>query len=312
MNKKQVVKVSFEASYAFADDTNATLYGIAIDNEQILTENAMVIDLENKNMRRISDERYPAEGNKRIRINEVSNTRNVPPALRKSLEDGLSAYIEYSRQLSVMREAEKAVKSLQPLIEKTMTYECNRARGRLSKQEFAEAFMDNLSPAVKNELRLVENKNSGYWHNSHPYRAEVENYGEPTLYLERDVEISKYYNKENEIVGLEYDNTTYIKSGAEKTKTYKDFVKKYSMPLSVKADKENHSLSMGDKDYLILTDSYEFVIKGELTEENAKKMAEKACKVKTRAKGRTKTFIPMQPKMFTILYKSALWQTARR
>lgn len=286
MNKKQVVKVSFEANYAFAPSTNTTLYGIAIDSEQILTENAMVIDLENKNMRRISDERYPAEGNKRIRINEVSNTRNVPPALRKSLEDGLSAYIEYSRQLSVMREAEKAVRSLQPLVEKTMTYECNRARGRLSKQEFAEAFMDNLSSAVKGELRRVENKSMGYWNNPHPYKAEVANYGELMLYLERDVEISKYYNKENEIVGLEYDNTTYLKEGAEKTKLYKDFVKNYSLPLSVKADKESHSLSMGDKDYLILTDSYEFVIKGELTEENAKKMAEKACKAKTRAKER--------------------------
>ena len=63
-------------------------------------------------------------------------------------------------------------------------------------------------------------------------------------------------------------------------------MKKYSLPLSIKSDEEYHELSLGDKDYLILTDSYQFEIKGELTDENAKKLAEKACKVKTRAKER--------------------------
>jgi hypothetical protein len=167
-----------------------------------------------------------------------------------------------------------------------MTYECNKVRGRLTPQEFAEAFVKNLSPAVKNEMKTVESKSMGYWNNPRPYRAEVTKYGGRRLVLEREIEISKYYNKENEIVGVEYDNTTYIKSGAEKTKLYKDFVKKYSLPLSIKSDEEYHELSLGDKDYLILTDSYQFEIKGELTEENAKKLAEKACKVKTRAKER--------------------------
>lgn len=123
MNKNQIVKVCFEASYAFEGDINVTLYGIAIDDEQILTENATVIDLENKNMRRISDERYPAEGNKRIRINEVSNIEKAMPALKKSLEKGLNTYIEYSKQLSIMRKAEKVVRELQPIIENTMIYE---------------------------------------------------------------------------------------------------------------------------------------------------------------------------------------------
>ena len=286
MNKKQVVKINFKASYAFAADTDAVVYGIAIDDKQILTENAQVIDLENSNIRKITDERYPAECNKRVRINEVSNTRNVPPALRKSLEDGLSAYIESDKQLKIMREAEKTANSLISLIEGNMTYECNKAKGRLTPQEFAEAFVKNLSPAVKNEMKAVESKSMGYWNNPRPYRAEVTKYGGRRLVLEREIEISKYYNKENEIVGVEYDNTTYIKSGAEKTKLYKDFVKKYSLPLSIKSDEEYHELSLGDKDYLILTDSYQFEIKGELTEENAKKLAEKACKVKTRAKER--------------------------
>lgn len=123
MEKNQIVRVCFEASYAFEGDINVTIYGIAIDNEQILTENAAVIDLENNNMRRISDDRYPAAGNKRIRINEISNIEKATPALKKSLEKGLNMYIEYSKQLSIMREAEKVVRELQPIIENTMIYE---------------------------------------------------------------------------------------------------------------------------------------------------------------------------------------------
>ena len=117
MNKKQVVKVKVTSNAWNTVQTN-NYYGIAIDENQILLENSKVVS---------------TEGNKYYSTTvEVSATRNVPPDLRKSLEDGLSAYLDLEKKCKELDELAKEVNSLRRFVNETMPLECNKAKGYLS------------------------------------------------------------------------------------------------------------------------------------------------------------------------------------
>ena len=183
MNKKQVVKVKVTSNAWNRVETN-NYYGIAIDENQILLENSMVVS---------------TEGSKYTTV-EVSATRNVPSALRKSLEDGLSAYLDLERKRKELDELTKEVNSLRRFVDETMPLECNKAKGYLSDREFIEMFEKNLSKPVKQELERCKRLNVGYGSyrddNGTPYDFYIENYSGKALRLERNAHIDKYYRTE--------------------------------------------------------------------------------------------------------------------
>lgn len=263
MNKKQVIKVKVTSNAWGRVETN-NYYGIAIDENQVLLENSMVVS---------------TEGSKYTTV-EVSATRNVPPALRKSLEDGLSAYLDLEKKRKELDELTKEVNSLRSFVNETMPLECNKAKGYLSDKEFIEEFKKNLSRPVKQELERCKRLNVGYGSyrddNGTPYDLYIENYSGKALRLERNVHIDKYYRTENEMVYQEYDGCMQFHDGAEKTKTYKKYISEYSNPLPVKS-KCDEFLELGDKDYLIYNCVYRIPLDKPLTEEYAKKLAEDFC-----------------------------------
>lgn len=263
MNKKQVVKVK-ETVNAWGKVETNNYYGIAINEKQVLLENSRVV----------------SEGSMYNTTVEISATRNVPSALRKSLEDGLSAYLDLEKKRKELEVLTKEVNSLRRFVNETMPLECNKAKGYLSDREFIEIFEKNLSRPVKQELERCKHLNVGYGSyrddNGTPYDFYIENYNGKALRLERNVDIDKYYRTENEMVYQEYDGTMQFHSGAEKTKTYKNYISKYSNPLPVKLKCEEF-LEIGDKDYLIYNCVYRIPLDKPLTEEYAKKLAEDFC-----------------------------------
>lgn len=263
MNKKQVVKVKETVNAWGTVETN-NYYGIAINEKQVLLENSRVV----------------AEGSMYNTTVEISATRNVPFALRKSLEDGLSAYFDLEKKRKELEILTKEVNSLRRFVNETMPLECNKAKGYLSDREFIEIFEKSLSKPVKQELERCKHLNVGYGSyrddNGTPYDFYIENYNGKALRLERNVDIDKYYRTENEMVYQEYDGTMQFHSGAEKTKTYKNYISKYSNPLPVKSKCEEF-LEIGDKDYLIYNCVYRIPLDKPLTEEYAKKLAEDFC-----------------------------------
>ena len=260
MNKKQVVKVKVTSKVWNTVETN-NCYGIAIDESQILLENSRVVSAENSKNTTV----------------EVSATRNVPSALRKSLEDGLSAYLDLEKKRKELDELTKEVNSLRKFVNETMPLECNKAKGYLSDREFIEEFKKNLSKPVKLELERCKRLNVGYGsYNGTPYDFCIFNYNSKELRIERNVHIDKYYRTENEMVYQEYDGCMQFHEGAEKTKTYKNYISKYSNPLPVKSKCEEY-LELGDKDYLIYNCVYEIPLTKPLTREYAKKLAEDFC-----------------------------------
>ena len=266
MNKKQVVKVKVTSNAWNTVQTN-NYYGIAIDENQILLENSKVVSTE--------ENKYYST------TVEVSATRNVPPDLRKSLEDGLSAYLDLEKKCKKLDELTKEVNSLRKFVNETMPLECNKAKGYLSDREFIEEFKKNLSKPVKQELERCKRLNVGYGSyrddNGTPYDFYIFSYnGKEHLTAARNVDIDKYYRKENEMVYQEYDGTMQFHSGAEKTKTYKNYISKYSNPLPVKSKCDEY-LELGDKDYLIYNCVYRIPLDKPLTQEYAKKLAEDFC-----------------------------------
>lgn len=263
MNKKQVVKVK-ETVNAWGTVEINNYYGIAINENQVLLENSRVV----------------SEGSMYNTTVEISATRNVPSALRKSLEDGLSAYLDLEKKRKELEVLTKEVNSLRRFVNETMPLECNKAKGYLSDREFIEIFEKNLSRPVKQELERCKRLNVGYGSyrddNGTPYDFYIENYNGKALRLERNVDIDKYYRTENEMVYQEYDGTMQFHSGAEKTKTYKNYISKYSNPLPVKSKCEEY-LELGDKDYLIYNCVYRIPLDKPLTQEYAKKLAEDFC-----------------------------------
>ncbi len=263
MNKKQVVKVKETVNAWGTVETN-NYYGIAINENQVLLENSRVV----------------SEGSMYNTTVEISATRNVPSALRKSLEDGLSAYLDLEKKRKELEILTKEVNSLRRFVNETMPLECNKAKGYLSDREFIEVFEKNLSKPVKQELERCKRLNVGYGSyrddNGTPYDFYIENYNGKALRLERNVDIDKYYRTENEMVYQEYDGTMQFHSEAEKTKTYKNYISKYSNPLPVKSKCEEY-LELGDKDYLIYNCVYRIPLDKPLTQEYAKKLAEDFC-----------------------------------
>lgn len=263
MNRKQVVKVK-ETVNAWGKVETNNYYGIAINENQVLLENSRVV----------------AEGSMYNTTVEISATRNVPSALRKSLEDGLSAYLDLEKKRKELEILTKEVNSLRRFVNETMPLECNKAKGYLSDREFIEIFEKNLSRPVKQELERCKHLNVGYGSyrddNGTPYDFYIENYKGKALRLERNVDISKYYRTENEMVYQEYDGCMQFHNGAEKTKTYKKYISEYSNPLPVKSKCEEF-LELGDKDYLIYNCVYRIPLDKPLTEEYAKKLAEDFC-----------------------------------
>lgn len=273
MNKKQVVKVETTVEYAFSNPQVKEQYGIAIDGEQVLLESGIVADAANQTIRSVKDSRTPVLGNKRAEV-KVSATRNVPTEIRKSLEDGLASYVDLQKQLAVLEQAEKSVKSLMEFITKGMVNECRVARGVLTENEFAEEFMANLSKGIKAENNCLK----------FPYTAEARcGY----IILGRSVDIEKYYRRENDMTYQEYDGCMSFRTDAEKSKTYKNFISKHTAPLSVKGAKFEEQLTLEDKDWLVYQGWYSIKLDENrpLTKEYAKEVADKFCGVKSKGKG---------------------------
>lgn len=141
------------------------------------------------------------------------------------------------------------------------------ARGLITEAEFAAEFENNLSDSVKNEMRIY-----GYSVDTPTHIP----YYPGNIHISRNVDIQKYF-RHGSFVYEEYDGTIHLRGDCEKNKEYKEYIHRYSKPLSVK-EKIYEVLGLGDKDWLSYHATYEITVKKPLTKEYAKELAKEFCK----------------------------------
>ena len=272
MNKKQVVKAEIKSRYGKKEE----MYGIAINDSQVLLENTQVCDIGKQTIGEAIKVLYWGDGYKKPEQEKaeikVSATRNVPPEIRKALEMGLVDYLELYKQLDVLEKTLDTMELFRRGLYE-MSNDCREARGILTPKDFCEEFEKSLSPAVKTEMKRIGEIKTGYDCCEAPYTIGMHG---SELEISREVDITKYYREENEMVYEEYDGCMLMYSDAENTKTYKNYISKYSNPLPVKSKCDEY-LELGDKDYLIYNCVYRIPLDKPLTQEYAKKLAEDFC-----------------------------------
>ena len=246
MNKKQVVK----AVVTYRNQDPQQMYGIVHSDSNILLENGDVCDMSHL---------------------QISATRNVSPEIRASLENAYTDYSELVKLYKQNDELQKRISNLRQQVYTVMPQKIREAKGEITKKEFVEVFHNNLSSDVLGEL-----KKQKFSYDTNEYSYTSFSNANKCFYITREVYIEKYYREENEICYQEYDGTMFIKDGAEKTKTYKDYIKHYSHLLPVKA-KPMECLAFGDKSTLMYICQYEIPVKKPLTKEYAKQLAKEFC-----------------------------------
>lgn len=208
---------------------------------------------------------------------EVSATRNVPEGIRTSLTEMGKGVVflfnEAKKYVSFMEQFEQNYNKQKENIEKQVA-NIRENRGVLTKKEFAEEFISNLSPSVKEALKHGECRGyggpDGYWR--------VDLY--VNLQIHRSVWIDKYIgDSQYDFTRREYDGCLMID---EPTKEYKRILAKYRKELPVKDKLHEEYLTIGDKESLEYEAMYLIKIDQTkpLTKAYAKELADKFCGVK--------------------------------
>lgn len=251
MNKKQIVKASV-TYYGFSAPQQ--MYGVMIDDNRVLLENGQMGDL-SANV-------------------QVSATRNVPPEVRAVLEEAYSKVIEMDKLNKQILALDEKYHQLKREIGEGVPEDIRRAKGLLTRKEFTDEFFSRLPSALQDAIKSCK------------YSVYLD-YDEENVKITREVPIQKWYRTENEICYQEYDGEMFIADNAENTKTYQDYIRRYSVLLPKVECKAYECLFFGDKSTLTYGCSYNVPITKPLTKEHAKELADKFAGTKTAQKKKT-------------------------
>ena len=179
---------------------------------------------------------------------------------RKALEAVYKNQVEKNKTSEKIKALEQEMKALREK-DKDLNDKVSQSFSLLSRREFEKVFQDNLPQWLKEEMLT-----KGY---------EIEHFGcyyHDSIVIEREKLIEKWH--ESCMVRREYDDTSYLDTRSpEAKKLAESYIRRYTNPLSIKM-KADSRLSLGDKRWLTLYESYYLPV-NELSKEEAIKLAEK-------------------------------------
>ncbi|MDO4469851.1 MAG: hypothetical protein Q4C84_08410 [Bacillota bacterium] len=187
-------------------------------------------------------------------IKNITFTKSITPEARKLLKDYYQAYTKFQEE---KERYQRAIEPLQKIIKGINKDTLTQAMGLLTEEDFIQEFMKNLPSVV--EFGLQE------------FSFEIYN---GILNIEKRVDIQKYF-KPCSFVFEEYDRTLQFTTDCERDKNYQMYIKKYQCLVPGVKTKPHVYLSLGDKDWLSCTTSYDIPLTKPFTAAYAKELSKK-------------------------------------
>ena len=194
------------------------------------------------------------------KIKEVKQTR-VNPDVRKCFEEMAKVYQKKCQLEKEMKALNREMTDVRKEYQ-DFPNRIQEAKGFLRLTDFIEAFRQSLPRKLQDEI-----DNYGYEFGIGPCGP-----AQKAILIWTEQDIKKYYR--GAMAYMEYDSTFSLLDDAEDTLEYKNYIRKYSCPLSVKKKPEEW-LYLGDKDWLIYRGEYSIPIKKAMTRNYAEELAEK-------------------------------------
>lgn len=282
MNKGQIVKIKYNdnneksipwSGYGICIDPNTNLY--VLENGNLLHDKSICPDYMNGYQKRFEyNFRRPFD------TVEISATRNVPENIRIALtsmgKEVVYLIQERKRYDAFMEEHNKKYDEHKTNIQSSLKT-IRSERGILTKDEFIEEFIKQLSPAVQRALKDGECRAYNGWDGKWNVRLYS------NIQIERSVWIDKYIGNSYDFTYREYDGCLMID---KETKQYKQIMEKYHKELPVKDKPNEEYLTIGDKESLEYHENYIIPIDKSRphTKAYAKELADKFCGVKKERK----------------------------
>lgn len=187
-------------------------------------------------------------------IKGITFTKSITLEARKLLKDYYQAYTKFQEE---KERYQRAIEPLQKIIKGINKDTLTQAMGLLTEEDFIQEFMKNLPSVV--EFGLQE------------FSFEIYN---GILNIEKRVDIQKYF-KPCSFVFEEYDRTLQFTTDCERDKNYQMYIKKYQCLVPGVKTKPHVYLSLGDKDWLSCTTSYDIPLTKPFTAAYAKELSKK-------------------------------------
>ena len=233
--KKQIYKCSLY--YA----SNESYYGISNGEGFFLLENGLVARDKNSENSSNPDStffyRSYYKDSSMPCITAVA-TRNVPLEIRSVLESKYSDFIEFFKTRNALYETMAALEGIEKSLQNTKT-DIDKASGILSKEEFVEAFIQNLSGDMQYDLKHQTEKDTsgdtaGLW-NIFVIPGSCS-----SLHIVRKLQVAKHVNEDDyDFLRHGYNDTLFIETDG--SKDYQALLDKYCQKLD--CSKVNNDLA---------------------------------------------------------------------
>lgn len=158
----------------------------------------------------------------------AATTRNVPPEIRSVLENKYSDFVEFFKTRNALRETMAALEEIEKSLQNTKT-DIDKASGILSKEEFVEAFIQNLSGDMQYDLKhQIEKDASGEIAGLWNIAVTPGHYG--LLRIVRKLQVAKHVNEgDYDFLRHGYNGALSIETGG--SKDYQTLLDKYCQKL---------------------------------------------------------------------------------
>lgn len=275
LQEGQIVKVRQDIQ-----NKKSELYGIAIDNTRILTEDSTIVDVSAGSVGQIF---FGRTG-----LYQCYEFGGAKSGAKIEVESGVEVSAEITNLLELMKERYERAddlsiqwKKLTERIDSDVKSMCElgnkiyQLKGVIGEEEFLDEFENNLTSEFKEQLNpksykekiLVDLYPNDEWRTKETY-----------MEIKHFVVIDTWYTKENEILQPMWRDCPTFKKGAEKTELWKKYIEENTRRLPAKGCdiEETLALYMGSLTYVC-----KYTIPMEdyrpLTKEYAKELANKFC-----------------------------------